>query len=227
MRRHRPQRISSGRMQRRFAGMCVGLGVSLGLLPVSVGASSARPTTCDQHYDTYKASSALLQACGVLSYPLLGTTRLPDGGTSYHYTVGGATETDNIPPAGFKVTTAGVNELALYGIPPEPPPNQPVQRDAWMRAYGNPKLHFLPAASELHVIPDVTAPGPAVDTSPNWSGYVGYNGGYTSTWGEYVEPQLYASSCQSNSVVVWAGLGGGNGTDLEQAGTAPSGLPGL
>jgi hypothetical protein len=133
--------------------------------------------------------------------------------------VDGHDATSNVPPAGFSVATATSSELALYGIPPDPPATSGTQRATWQELFGNPQLHFLTPPSQLHSVPTWS---PSRDNnSQNWSGFVAYNGGYSNVSGDYTEPSLGASRCATNSVSFWVGLGGfGTGVPLAQDGTA-------
>ena len=197
----------------------VSVAVLAQILPAPAIASVSRPAACSHSYDVYKVSATFLLACGVGSYPLAGTTRLPDGGTSYHYTIGGNPVTSNVPPVGFRVATASASELALYGIPKEPPATEPSFRQFWLQNFEGTRLHFLIPPTELHVVPRVAA-GTSPNASSTWTGHVGYAGGYTDVVGDYTEPAWNSSGCPTRDVVIWVGLGGWNDVNLAQDGTA-------
>ena len=170
-------------------------------------------------YNVYQVSASFLAACGVSTYPLEQVTRLPDGGTSYHYIINGAPVTSNIPPKDFRVATASASELALYGIPQQPPTTRPTARLAWQQRFENAQLHFLSPPSQLHEVPNVAATTSG-NASTQWSGHVGYAGGYWDVVGDYTEPHWMNSSCSTRDALFWVGLGGWNFTHLAQDGTA-------
>lgn len=206
---------------------------------VAASSTSQGPRfNCSASYDTYAVSASTLRTCGVGSYPLAGTVRLSDGGLSYRYDIMGHVAWQNIPPAHFNALTASPTELALYGIPAEPPVTDATARAQWIHMATH--LNFVAPPSEMHTVPGFVSEDSKIAStqlqnapsstypngSTNWSGYVAYGQDYSTVGGSWVEPILSSSHCKTNSVAFWAGLGGYNTAALAQDGTAEY-APGL
>lgn len=133
----------------------------------------------------------------------------------YQYDVAGDRTIISIPLAGFNFATATPVQLALYGIPSEPPANSP-GRTLWMRMIDN--LHFASPPSFLAGLSNATA---TYANSPNWSGYIAKGSANTFTTAQAIwyDENLYPSRCSSASLVTWAGLGGYGVSQLAQNGT--------
>ncbi|MGA9775215.1 MAG: hypothetical protein WBU92_04770 [Candidatus Dormiibacterota bacterium] len=90
----------------------------------------------------------------MVRYPITSVVRLWDGGTKAIYATPGGPTGVLVPPGGFDAATASAAELALYGIPPEPPAADPTFRALWMKMVHN--LHWTPAPKYLQAIPGVS-----------------------------------------------------------------------
>lgn len=162
-------------------------------------------------------------------FPRENTVSLSDGGTSYHYNVDGLQTIYNVPPKGFKFSTASTAELKRYDIPAKP--KNPKALADWNNMLSN-----------LHLV----TPPPFLATSkmtngystPTWSGWVAglsSSNSYTSAEIDYTEPTIYTdpSACSTNAESSWTGFGGLSTTpgvneplaqDGTTAGTANSGI---
>jgi|HubBroStandDraft_6_1064221.scaffolds.fasta_scaffold00015_38 hypothetical protein len=100
---------------------------------LGVGSGPVCPRSTGANWNPYDGTAAEAQACDLTVYPLTGTTMLPDGGTRYVYQgPGNKTITETAPPPGFNPLKVSAAELALYGLPPEPPVNNPIARAHWL-----------------------------------------------------------------------------------------------
>lgn len=202
---------------RRVLAPAVMAGGALIFVPQALAANApgAPPASCDQPYDTYRASQETLDKCGIKSFPLRTKSALPDGGTEYEYGVYGGSVRFSVPPSSFDASRASADDLARYGIPPEPPASDPDGQARWQKATAN--LRFVEPPPALHAIPLS-----AVQASSNWTGYIDLSGAntYTQASGGYIEPYDHGSTCSPNSAVFWSGLGGWGGSAvLAQDGT--------
>lgn len=103
------------------------------------------PYSTDPNWNPFDGTAAQATACGLTVYPLIRTTTLPDGGTSYVYQDGsGTTSTENVPPKGFNALDASPSERALYGIPPQPPSSNSIAYAHWLTEVGGIKTFVQP-----------------------------------------------------------------------------------
>lgn len=165
---------------------------------------------CASMGDSYEATSAMLAACGVESFPLLGRHRLTDRGTSFEYNVDGDRVWINVPPVGFDPDAASAEELAQYGL----------SSAAGARQVGNARLTsattFVTPPDHLNRISGVR-----FAKSLNWAGYVATNTNFTYAANTFTEPIPRTPNCTGGALAIWAGLGGYNGdSNLAQNGTA-------
>ena len=142
-----------GRYAPLFLGVAVVLGGGIG---VGSSSSALAASGCPQHFVIDRAAPATLRACGVVSYPIKSVVRLWDGGTKTTYATPGGSTSVLVPPKGFDAATAPAAELALYGIPPEPPSSSPAYA-MWLQMVNN--LHWTPAPKYLQAIPGSTMGG--------------------------------------------------------------------
>ena len=151
-RRSRTERSRSGLA--RYAHMSLGVAILLGG-GIGLGSSSSAlaASGCPPHFVIDRASPTTLRACGVVSYPIQSVVRLWDGGTRTTYTTPGGSTSVLVPPKGFDAATASAAELALYGIPPEPPSSSPAHA-MWLQMVNN--MHWTPAPKYLQAIPGLT-----------------------------------------------------------------------
>jgi hypothetical protein len=182
-------------------------------------------SVCDSPFDPYAVSTAVLQTCGVQTFPLAAVSNLPDGGTSFDFVAEGTTMTYLVPPPGFSVLTASPASLAMYGIPARPDGGSALQQ--WQDTIGRLSLVTPPP---FLAAPQVSSGGvTAARSSGSWSGKVAHKKStsyfYSST-AEWGEPGAYATSCSNNSAFFWSGIGGWNSGTLAQGGTAIN-TPGL
>ena len=155
VRRDRTERSPSG--LGRYVHLSLGVALLLGG-GIALGSSSTAlaASGCPPHVVADGASPATLRACGVVSYPIKSLVRLWDGGTKTTYATPGGSTGVLVPPKGFDAATASAAELALYGIPPEPPSSSPAYA-MWFRMVNN--LHWTPAPKYLQAIPGLTMGG--------------------------------------------------------------------
>lgn len=188
----------------------------------SATAAATAPSDCNSSFDPYAYTQAAVSACGYQTFPLAAVNALPDGGSSYDYSVNGSTVRFFVPPAGFDPSTATDAQLDEYGFPERPTDSTAYARwqaemSDWKGAAPAP-----PFLAESHARADTTYSG-------NWAGYA-VTGGYTYTHAEawYIEPTFYSSRCTTNADVTWAGIGGysGGNHSVGQDGTAHN-VPGV
>lgn len=191
--------------------------VPLATNPAGADSNAQLGGVCSTSFDPYAASDATLDACGIQSFPLEVRTALPDGGSSYHYTVFGHDTWVNTPPAGFQAAAADAATLSLYGIPPDPGPADAAAQTDWMTMAKSMKFVTPP--------PQLRSASVQFATSLNWSGQVGKKNGYTSVQARYTEP-VHTSTCTGGMAGYWAGLGGFLQHALAQNGTAQN-APGI
>lgn len=202
--------IHSKRLLGAVAGIALGLATGL----VRVSPLSAAAPGCPS--DVFAATRTELAACGVVTYPLIATERLTDGGYRYLYRVGRQEAYYLIPPESFVPRSATAAQLSEYGIPTKP--ENPSLVAHWTQMVSN--MHFVPAPPYL-----AETSVHAVDYT-NWSGYYA-SGSFTSSEGDWNEPSL-GSSCTNNGEATWTGLGAVNSGNLGQDGTIMgSNIPGL
>lgn len=141
----------------RYARLCLGVAIVLGS-GTAIGSSSSAlaASACPPHFVVDRASPAILRACGVVSYPIESVVRLWDGGTKTTYATPGGSTSVLVPPKGFDAATASAAELALYGIPPEPPSSSPAHA-MWLQMVNN--MHWTAAPKYLQAIPGLTMGG--------------------------------------------------------------------
>jgi hypothetical protein len=141
------------------------------------------------------------------------------------------------PPTGFDPLNASDAELASYGFPPRPDPeNAPSQYASWQRAMNASKVRVIPQLEITNIAHGPHRPAPAANerdatgTSYNWSGAVDLSGatryGKTSFYynsAEYVIPvarQAFGSCTGSwEYSSSWVGIDGYGSSDVLQAGT--------
>jgi hypothetical protein len=122
---------------------------------IGTGSRVICPESTDPNWNPYSGTAAQATACGLTVYPLIGTTKLPDGGTRYVYQEsGGNTTTENVPPKGFNVLDASPAERALYGIPSEPPVTNATAYAHWLLEVAGIK-HFVQPPPFLYSVPDM------------------------------------------------------------------------
>jgi hypothetical protein len=180
---------------------------------VAAGTAAVSTPDCSSAFDAYSASPATLQACGIRSFPLIAKVGLPDGGTSYQYSVDGDKTWINIPPSGFDALKADAAKLALYGVPDDPGPADAVGHADWTTMAAHLSFKVPPPALEMSPLAFTTV------QSDNWSGQIGLGSSYNSVQVSYNEPVLQ-SGCTGGMLGVWGGLGGTHGAFLAQNGTA-------
>lgn len=129
------------------------------------------------------------------------------------------------PPEGFNPLTARPEELALYGIPPKPDPNQhPALTRFWIEMYSLP-LVFVAPPSLVEILPPIRP-----EASRNWSGaYSTPRNGqqFTEVHATWEIPLVVAPAGMSGSAdyrsSIWIGLDGQRRyfeSSLPQLGTA-------
>lgn len=188
--------------------------------------SAAAP--CNSSFNPYHYSAAADAACGLSVFPREKTVSLSDGGTSYYYNVDGLQTVYNVPPKGFKFSTASTAELKRYDIPAKP--TNPKALADWNNMLSN--LHLVVPPSFL-----VTSKMTSQEYSQNWSGWMAgpsSSNAYTTAEINYTEPTVYTdpSQCSTNAESTWAGLGGYSTTGVVEplaqdgttAGDANSGI---
>ncbi len=158
-----PDLVRSGPTERSPSGFGFYVHLSLGvaiLLGGGIALGSSSPALaasgCPPLFVANRASPANLRACGVVSYPIKSVVLLWDGGTKTTYSTPGGSTAVLVPPKGFDAATASAAELALYGIPPEPPLSSPAY-SMWLRMVNN--VHWTPAPKYLQAIPGLTMGG--------------------------------------------------------------------
>lgn len=193
---------------------------------LSIGAAhaaSASPPACAGQ-DPYKASAQRLAECGVASYGVQSRTRLADGGFDIRY----ATSSTNegavgtlVPPAGFDASRAPASELALYGIPAEPPLSNVASHTLWMQMVHN--MHFVAPAAVLHNAPGLRFGQIGTVNQSIWAGFYTSEGtGYFHyAQATFIEPPKLSSRCDPNDAAgFWTGIGGVGNSNIGQQGTA-------
>lgn len=155
VRRGRTERSPSGLS--RYAHLSLGVAIVLGAgMAIGSSSSALAVSGCPPHFVLNRASPAILRACGVVFYPIESVVRLWDGGTKTTYATPGGPTSVLVPPKGFDAATAPAAELALYGIPPEPPSSSPA-RAMWLQMVNH--VHWTPAPKYLQAIPGLTMGG--------------------------------------------------------------------
>lgn len=203
--------------------------------PLRIAVAGGPP--CNTSFDPYNFSAAPLHACGIQTFPFSSVQPLPDGGTEVDYNVDGVKMGYLSAPADFNPRTASSAQLREYGLTPRP--SDPIQARAWDTQMN--RLVFVRAPAFVAVLPptgilpirEPADPKTPVSASTNWSGYEATSSANTINYvkGQWTEPQTYATSCPTDSVATWAGLGGDAGVNsgnnnLAQAGTGVN-WPGL
>lgn len=146
------------------------------------------------------------------------------------------TESFNVTPPDFDVTSASPEELARYGIPPRPDPtNDPDGYARWSRQFPKgfrliePQLRERP---ELQHRP-LSAIDEAAGTAYNWSGaIVNPPSGktFSQVTGMWWVPPIWAPGKGTFRMSTWIGIDGDGSSDVLQAGveadvTEPDGTP--
>jgi hypothetical protein len=124
----------------------------------AAGTLAVSTPDCSSAFDAYSASTATLQACGIRSFPLIAKVELPDGGTSYQYSVDGDKTWINVPPTGFDALTADAASLALYGVPDDPGTADTVGHADWTTMASHLSFKVPPPALEMSPIAFTTIP---------------------------------------------------------------------
>jgi hypothetical protein len=129
--------------------------VVVAIYKIGVGTVVVCPESANPNWDPYDGTAAQATACGLTVYPLVSTTRLPDGGSRFTYQGPNGTTTDeDIPPAGFNALDASPAERALYGIPPEPPVGNAIAHAHWLtEVQGIKATSFEPPTPFLYSVP--------------------------------------------------------------------------
>lgn len=141
------------------AGLALVVALVVALQIVGTGNPVICPELTNPNWNPYSGTAAQATACGLTVYPLIGTTKLPDGGTRYVYQEsGGNTTTENVPPKGFNALDASPSERALYGIPSEPPLTDATAYAHWLEEVAGMK-HFVQPPPFLYSVPDMINPG--------------------------------------------------------------------
>ncbi|MGH2868431.1 MAG: hypothetical protein ACRDNK_12805 [Solirubrobacteraceae bacterium] len=149
---------------------------------------------------------------------------LPDGGVKITYATAPTSEGQVgvlSPPQSFDPLTASPAELALYGVPPEPPATNPDSLKNWLQMVHN--MHWIQAPPALHDAPGTHFGQIGTNTQGIWAGYYTQEGtGYFHyTSATYIEPPFHSSRCDPNDAVgYWTGIGGVGNGELGQQGTA-------
>jgi hypothetical protein len=126
-------------------GLILAAAVTVTLHGVAAGNGVVCPRSTDPNWNPYDGTAAQATACGLTVYPLIRTTTLADGGTSYVYQEpSGTITTENLPPAGFNALDASPAERALYGIPPEPASSNSEAHAHWLAEVGSMKSFVQP-----------------------------------------------------------------------------------
>jgi hypothetical protein len=126
-------------------GLLLAAVVIVAVHSIGAGSGVVCPRSTDPNWNPYDGTAAQAKACGLTVYPLISTTKLPDGGTSYVYQEsGGTTSTENVPPKGFNALEANPSERALYGIPSEPPSSNSAAYAHWLMEVGGIKSSAQP-----------------------------------------------------------------------------------
>jgi hypothetical protein len=122
---------------------------------IGVGTVVVCPRSTNPNWDPYDGTVAQARACGLTVYPLVSTTKLPDGGSRFTYQgPNGTTSTEDIPPAGFNALDASPSERALYDIPPEPPASNTIAHAHWLTEVESIKsTSFLSPTPFLYSVP--------------------------------------------------------------------------
>lgn len=137
-------------MRRRWilggaSGLLLAAAVGVAVHGIAAGSGVVCPYSTDPNWNPFDGTAAQATACGLTVYPLIRTTTLPDGGTSYVYQDGsGTTSTENVPPKGFNALDASPSERALYGIPPQPPSSNSIAYAHWLTEVGGIKTFVQP-----------------------------------------------------------------------------------
>ncbi len=141
----------------RYAHLFLGVTTMLGAgMAIGSSSSALAASGCPPHFVIDGASPAILRACGITYYPIESVVRLWDGGTKTTYATPGVSTSVLVPPKGFDAAKASAAELALYGIPPEPPLSSPA-RAMWLQMVNN--MHWAPAPKYLRGIRGLTMGG--------------------------------------------------------------------
>lgn len=167
------------------------------------------------------------QADDMSTVPVVSSTQLDDGGTTYTFQLDGSTFNSSVPPSNFDPVTATDDQLQTYGFPPRP--TNPTDLQQWTQTWQGATISGAPAFCEG----DQTAapvqqlrPSPSDSsnsTSYNWAGTIAHNdtGQFVAAEGDW--PQSGAKSCgcstSDTDESTWVGLGGDNTQALLQAGT--------
>ncbi len=114
----------------------------------------------------------------------------------------------NVPPSGFKPIGASVTTLRKYNLPTP----KMLGRQRWMRLMKNFRMAvpppFLVRLNHVHF-----------RNTANWAGNYATSHTYSFVHSSWVEPTLH-TSCSDSDESEWVGLGGVNGNNLAQDGTA-------
>jgi hypothetical protein len=126
-------------------GLVLAAAVIVSVHALGAGSETVCPRTADPNWNPYDGTIAQAEACGLTVYPLTSTKVMPDGGTLYVYQgPKGAPITQTVPPKGLNLLTASATELAVYGLPAEPPVTNPIARAHWIREVGSMKSWVSP-----------------------------------------------------------------------------------
>ena len=151
-------------------------------------------------------------------------TQLADGGHSYVWSIGGATVSTNVPPAGFQPSSASAAELSEYGFPPRP--TSTAALTLWNAEFDHYQSITPQLWAKQQPEPTQTGGQPAATStlySGNWSGYKAAppaNTGFTEVQGNFKQSAAGSTSCSNSQESQWVGIGGWNTGSLIQDGTS-------
>ena len=137
------------------AGLFLVVALVVALQIIGTGARVTCPELNDPNWNPYSGTAAQATACGLTVYPLIGTTKLPDGGTRYVYQEsGGDTTTETFPRKASTHLKRSSAERALYGIPSEPPVTNATAYAHWLLEIAGIK-HFVQPPPFLYSVPNM------------------------------------------------------------------------
>lgn len=129
-----------------------------------------------------------------------------------------------VPPQGFDILKASIDELHYYNLP-LPPQGSAIERANWAKDFQHLTSRFCGNGTPISAVHDPlnqinqgALPFNSYKQSPFWSGYFATTSGVTLTKGKWWVP-TYCCSPSNSAAVQWVGIGGEYGSSLFQAGT--------
>ena len=172
------------------------------------------------------------------STPVMAGGTPPAGSVASDQSVAQAVVVSQAPPVGFSPITASDQDLAVYGFPPKPnPQNAPQAYAKWRRLVSVPRAansqviqtHIYNRPAQRVLAGKTLSNGIVGVTSSNWSGYaaVGPNGTFTPNNSIVYQEWIVPTAEQAHGVCnggwdyssQWPGFDGFNSGDVLQGGT--------